>query len=58
MCEKKLKHYGIEILVRRTDITKDNLFLSSDKKEDTHRQLLIFNSAQSPKLQNFTVFLV
>jgi hypothetical protein len=26
-CEKNLKHYGIEMFVRKTDITKDKLSL-------------------------------
>jgi hypothetical protein len=49
--------YGIEMLVRREDITKDKLLLRTEKKEDTHHKMLIFNSAQLPKLQSYTVLL-
>jgi hypothetical protein len=36
----KFKHYSIEMLVRRIDITKDKLLLQSEKKEATHRKKL------------------
>jgi hypothetical protein len=42
----------------RTDITKDKLLLRPEKKQDTQHKMLIFNSAQLPKLQSYTVFLV
>jgi hypothetical protein len=39
--EKQIKHYDIEVLVRRPNITKGKLLLLSEKKGDTMDKLTI-----------------